>query len=98
MTFGLLHNNYCFPNWLSLHLASQSLQVLRLWQTTNPGLKTPTGKSQPVGYLQACLRIWIPSDRGTNPASGGIGKTPTQDLLAILPSQYDNSITEPQPQ
>ena len=63
-----------------------------------PGLKTPTGKSQPVGYLQACLRIWIPDDRGTNPASGGIGKTPTQDLLAILPSQFDTSITEPQQQ
>ena len=41
------------------------------------GLKTLTGERQPVGYLQAWLRIWIPRSR-TNSASGPSG-TRTRD-------------------
>ena len=36
-------------------------------------LKTPTGRRQPVGYLQAWPRTCTWDNRGTNPASGDPG-------------------------
>ena len=55
--------------------------LLKKYKYNITGLKTPTGKRQPVGYLQAWPRIWTWDDREQLPGSNQSG-TRTRDWIA----------------
>ena len=65
-------------------------------------MKTPTGRRQPVGYLQAWVRIWMQGDQLTNPASqqsgtwtwdcriAGLTQWPLGHAASLKPKQESN--------
>ena len=58
----------------------QIIIIFELFKYNIPGLKTPTGRRQPLGYLlQAWRRIWTRENQEQNNRVSGHSMTPTWD-------------------